>query len=101
VKLVGVPSLEQHESGYETSQLCLKIFHAIGVNIKTCDIDIPHRVTLCHTASAEGRPKPIVCKFTRRLTRDQVMVLQRGVTKIIPSSMLSQEQEFYEKCWYF
>ena len=57
------------------------------MDIKTCDIDIPHRVTLCHAAGAEGRSKPIVCKFTRRIARDQVLAFRREVTKIIPSSI--------------
>ena len=60
VKLVGVPELKQRESAYETSQLCLKICSAIGVDIKTYYIDIAHRVTPRHAAGAEGRPKPIV-----------------------------------------
>ncbi|XP_068717170.1 uncharacterized protein [Montipora capricornis] len=101
VKLVGVPELKQRESAYETSQLCLKIFSAIGVDIKTFDIDIAHRVTPRHAAGAEGRPKPIVCKFTRRLARDQVMALRREVTKIIPSSIGLREQDSMESVGIF
>ena len=42
------------ETKITTSQLCLKIFSAIGVDIKTYDIDIAHRVTPRHAAGAEG-----------------------------------------------
>ncbi|XP_068689659.1 uncharacterized protein [Montipora foliosa] len=101
VKLVGVPELKQRESAYETSQLCLKIFSAIGEDIKTYDIDIAHRVTPRHAAGAEGRRKPIVCKFTRRLARDQVMALRREVTKIIPSSIGLREQDSMESVGIF
>ena len=54
VGLVVVPELKQRESAYETSQLFLKFFSAIGVVIKTNDINIAHRVTLRHAAGAEG-----------------------------------------------
>ena len=89
VELVGVPELKQRDSAHETSQLFLKFFSAIGVDIKTYDINMAHRVTPRHAAGAEGRPKPIVCKFTRRLTRDQVTALRREVTEIIPSDRFS------------
>ena len=54
VGLVGVPDLKQRESAYKTLQLFLKIFSAIGVVIKTNDINIAHRVTPRHAAGAEG-----------------------------------------------
>jgi len=95
VKLVGVPKLKQRESAYETTHLCLKSFSAIGVAINTYDIDIVHRVTPRHAAGADGRPKPIVCTFTRRLARDQVMALRREVNKIIPKKNRSPGAGFY------
>lgn len=101
VELVGVPELKQRESAYETSQLFLKFFNAIGVDIKTYDINIAHRVTPRHAAGAVGRPKPIGCKFTRRLARDQVMALRREVTKIIPSSIGLREQDSMESVGIF
>ena len=71
------------------------------MDIKTYDIDIAHRVTPRHAAGAEGLPKPIVCKFTRRLARDQIMALRREVTKIIPSSIGLQEQDSMESAGIF
>ena len=55
------------------------------------DIDLAHRVT--PRQAAEGRPKLIVCKFTRRVFREQVMVLGREVTKIDPASIGLQESD--------
>ena len=95
------PSTKQCESAYETSQLCLKNFIAIGVDIKINDIDIAHRVTLGYAAVTEGQPKLILCKFTRRLARDQVMALRREVTKIIPSSIGLREQDSMESVGIF
>lgn len=54
VGLVGVPELKQRESAYKTLQLFFKIFSAIGVVIKTYDINIAHRVTPRNAAGAEG-----------------------------------------------
>lgn len=85
VKLVGVPELGPHENAFDTSQLCLRIFNGIGVEVKPYDIDISHRITPRH--ATEGRPKPIICKFTRRITREQVMVSRKEVSKISPTSI--------------
>ena len=94
VKLVGVPEIKPRENASETSQLCLNIFNAIGVEIHPYDIDLAHRVT--PRQAAEGRPKPIVCKFTRRVSREQVMALRREVTKIVPTSIGLQESDSME-----
>ena len=94
VKLVGVPETKPRENASETSQLCLNIFNAIGAEIRPYDIDLAHRVI--PRPAAEGRPKPIVCKFTRRLTREQVMALRREVTKIEPVSIGLQESDSVE-----
>ena len=94
VKLVGVPEIKPHENASETSQLCLNIFNAIGVEIHPYDIDLAHRVTPCQ--ATEGRPKLIVCKFTRRVSQEQVMVLRREVTKIVPTSIGLQESDLME-----
>ena len=99
VKLVGVPELNQRESAYDTTELCIRIFNAIGVDVKTYDIDIAHRVA--PRRAAEGRPKPIICKFIRRIAREQVMALRREITKINPSSIGLQEQDSMENAGIF
>ena len=89
IKLVGVPELEPLENAFKTSQLCSKIFNAIGVDVKPYDIDIAHRITPRH--ATERRPKPIICKFTRRLIREQVMARRREIRNVNPTSIGLQE----------
>ena len=44
VNIIGFPE-EEHESAETTTQLCLKLFHAIGAKgVTKNDIDIAHRV---------------------------------------------------------
>jgi len=54
----------------------------VGVEIHPYDLDIAHRVPPRNTS--DGRPKPIICKFTRRITRKSVMIARREVNKIVP-----------------
>lgn len=72
IKLMGVPELKPKESAIETSQLCEQIFKAMGVNASILDIDIVHRMATRNPNS--NQTKSIVCKFVRRLTREQVMI---------------------------
>ena len=83
VKLIGVPERKPRESAAETSQLCLQIFSTMGAEVQLHDIDIAHRIS--HRNASDGRPKPIACKFTRRLARERVMALRREINKINPS----------------
>ena len=83
IKLVGVPELKQRESADETLQLCMRIFSSIGAEIHPYDLDIAHRVPFRN--ATDGRPKPIICKFTRRIARDRVMASRREVTRINPA----------------
>lgn len=46
-------------------------------------VNIAHRVKP-HNASG-GQSKPIMCKFTRRLARERVIVLRKEVNKISPT----------------
>ena len=54
----------------------------MGAEVQLHDIDIAHRIS--HRNASDGRPKPIVCKFTQRLARERVMALRREI-KINPS----------------
>ena len=47
------------------------------------DIDIAHRMPV-RKANVNQR-KPIICKFTRRLARDQVTAMKREINKVDPS----------------
>ena len=44
VKIIGIPELKLKESAQETSNLCVKLFQKMGVDITSQDIDIAHRV---------------------------------------------------------
>ena len=79
-KLVGVPEIKPRENA--------------SAEIHPYDIDLPHGVT--PRQAAEGRPKAMVCKFTRRVSREQVMALRREVTKIDPTSIGLQESDSME-----
>ena len=84
VKIVGIPEVNSPETALETSSLCVKLFEAMGVEISLQDIDIAHRIS---TRSATSGPPPIICKFTRRLVKEQVMNRRREVSAVSPSSL--------------
>ena len=85
IKLVGVPEVKQRESAGDTLQLCMRIFNKIGAEIHPYDLDIAHRVPSRNTS--DGRPKPIICKFTRRIARESVMAARREINKIAPADI--------------
>lgn len=80
IKLLGVPEKNVSESADDTSELCVKLFNAMGATVSLNDIDIAHRVPL--RDSTRGGPKPIVCKFTRRLARNKVMAVRTEVSSV-------------------
>ena len=85
IKLVGVPEVKQRESAGDTLELCMRIFNKIGAEIHPYDLDIAHRVPSRNTS--DGRPKPIICKFTRRIARESVMAARREVNRIVPADI--------------
>ena len=93
MKIVGVPEASEKESTETTANLCLKLFHALGVkDISMQDIDIAHRVssrrdTNRPKARDTNRPKAIVCKFVRRMAKEKVMSARNEVKKIQPSQL--------------
>ena len=70
IKIIGLPESETHESASQTASLCTNLFKAAGIEISNQDIDITHRIP---TRIATSGPRPIVCKFTRRIVKEQVM----------------------------
>ena len=82
VKLVGIPEHNPKETAMETSALCVKIFNAMGAKVSIPDIDIAHRVQ--PRRNNGGRARPIVCKFVRRLAREQVMAVRRNMRSVDP-----------------
>ena len=84
IKIVGVPELNSQESAMDTSKLCANLFIEMGADITLQDIDIAHRVPL---RSARNLPKPIICKFTRRLAKEAVMARRKDACKSIPANL--------------
>ncbi|CAH3176472.1 unnamed protein product [Porites lobata] len=84
INLVGFPELYEHESANDTAKLCLEIFKAIGASELTGqDIDIAHRVQ----SRSDIGPKPIICKFVRRLAKENVMNHRREKESISSSTL--------------
>ena len=85
IKIVGLPPLEERESSETTSELCLKLFSALGVeDISMSDIDIAHRVP---ARRQSNRPDAVICKFVRRLAKEKVMKARRNIPNIEPQAL--------------
>ena len=84
VKLVGVPETKSRESSMDTSVLCVSLFNKMGVSVTLNDIDIAHRIP---TRNAASGPLPIVCKFTRRLMKEEVMAARSQLRQVDPISI--------------
>ena len=84
VKIVGVPERLQDDSTASISKLCLNIFKETGADVSMYDIDTAHRVP---SRNNNGKPKPIVCKFVRRLTKESVMNHRKDACKLNPTSV--------------
>ena len=82
IKLLGIPELKENEDVFETSALCVRLFNQMGGNVTINDIDLAHRIT--PRKATKSGPKPIVCKFTRRLARNSVMAARKDVSKVDP-----------------
>ena len=80
---MGVPLISESESAQDTAELCVKLFSGLGVDVSISEIDIAHRVPQRDTSTGNGNrrePKPIICKFTRRMTRDTKTKLSKDET---------------------
>ena len=84
VKIVRVPETSPDESAFSTSMLCVNIFKEMGADTSILDIDTAHRVP---SRNSNGNPKPIVCRFVRRLARENVMNHKKDACKVNPVSV--------------
>ena len=84
IKIISLPESEMHESAFQTASLYINLFKAAGIEISNQDIDIAHRIP---TRIATSGPRPIVCKFTRRIVKEQVMNAQNEVCKVSANSI--------------
>ena len=55
----------------------------MGAEVSLQDIDIAHRVSM--RCEREG-PKPVICKFVRRLAKGSVIEVRQGVAEVNPTS---------------
>lgn len=79
VKITGIPDEKPSESAIETTAICVNLFKKLGIEISDQDIDISHRVS---TRNARAGPRPIICKFSRRIVKEQVMKLRKNACKV-------------------
>ena len=85
LKIVGVPLISESESAQDTAELCVKLFSGLGVDVSLSEIDIAHRVPQRDTSTGNGnrrQPNPIICKFTRRMTRDTVLASKGNASRL-------------------
>ena len=80
IKIVSVPYISENESSEETMELCVKLFLPLEVETPISDIDIAHKVPQRNNMTSNGhhRPNPIICKFSRRMTRETVLATKRN-----------------------
>ena len=91
VKIIGLQELNSRETAPKTSSLCVKLFQEMGVEVSILDIDIAHRAS---TRNESQGPKPVVCKFVRRLAKGKVMEVRQRASQVNPTSIgLSAENE--------
>ena len=83
VKIIGLPE-KSSETAAETSALCVKLFQEMGAEVFLSDIDIAHRVP---SRQQNGAPKPIICKFVRRLAKASVMETRQSASQVNPSNI--------------
>ena len=93
VKIIGFPEQDEHESAETPTQLCVKRLHAIGAKevTKNIDIDMAHRVN--SRRSDSHYPRPIVCKFIRRLAKE--VMAHRNETSNLNPDDLNLSAEFH------
>lgn len=85
IKILGVPELSDREKAEDTSNLCVNLFNKMGAEVSIRDIDIAHRVSF--RDNSRTGPKPIVCKFIRRLARNEVMSKRKEGSSVDPSTI--------------
>ena len=56
----------------------------MGENISIQDIDTAHRVPQRNNT---GKPKPIVCRFVRRLVKESLMSHRKEISNVIPAAV--------------
>ena len=89
VKLMGIPDNNSSESASETTNLCLKLFQKLGVEITRNDVEI----TRVPSRSARPTPRPIICKFVRRIVKEETIKARKNICKVTPADIGLQGQD--------
>ena len=80
--ILGVPELKVTKSPPKPVIFALICrFNRMGANITINDIDIAHRVSFRDSSRSEPKPS-IICKFVRRLARNNVMAVRREASSV-------------------
>lgn len=82
-KLQGIPEIQNdnRKQAIDTTKLCVQLFNSMGANVAITDIDIAHRVPSRNSVESSN-PKPIICKFVRRLARQDIIALRNKVRNV-------------------
>ena len=95
VKIVGLPEIDSRESASATTSLCIRLLKASGVDINKQDVDIAHRAP---TRQATTGPRPVICKFTRRIVKEELINQRKEACKVSATSIgLSAECSLEDK----
>ena len=90
VKITGIPDRKPSESAIETTAICVKLFKKLGIEVSERDIDIAHRVP---TRNTRFGPRPIICKFVRRVVKEQVMNVRKNACKVRAADLGLQAED--------
>ena len=85
LKIMGIPLISESESAQDTTELCVKLFSGLGVNVSISEINIAHRGPQRDTSTGNGNRRqanPLICKFTRRMTRDTVLASRGNASRL-------------------
>ena len=84
VKIVGLPETGTRESASATTSLCIRLLKASGVDKNKQDINIVRRVPRRQAAAG---PRPVICKFTRRIIKEEVINRRKEACKVSAESI--------------
>jgi len=86
VQIVGLPEIDPRESASAITSLCISLLKASGVDINNQDVDIAHRVPSRQATCTVG-PRPVICKFTRKIVKEEVINQRKEARKVSATSI--------------
>ena len=84
VKPVGMPETAETGCKMPTMDTTKRFVRSFEVSIN--DIAIAHRVPVRNATTTNDR-EPIICRFVRQLTREEVMSRQRDISRVDPKDV--------------